>query len=64
MTQRPGMLDPQVEKLLAWAAKAGGPSYPEIGAAAARAHYERIAATLDIDTPRPRPLDFIRLIGR
>jgi acetyl esterase len=46
------MLDPQVEKLLAWAHKAGGPSYPEIGAAAARAHYERIAGTLDI-APAP-----------
>jgi acetyl esterase len=42
------MLDPQVAKLLAWVEKAAGPSYADIGAAAARAHYERIAATLDI----------------
>ena len=42
------MLDPQVAKLLAWVDKAGGPSYPEIGAAAARRHYEQVAATLDV----------------
>ncbi len=45
-------LDPQVEKLLAWVAKAGGPSYAQQGAVAARAHYERIAGTLDI-APAP-----------
>ncbi len=45
-------LDPQVAKLLAWVAKAGGPSYPEIGAAAARAHYASVAGTLDI-APAP-----------
>jgi len=61
MTQRPGMLDPQVEKLLAWAAKAGGPSYPEIGAAAARAHYERIAATLDIAPAVLHAVDDLRV---
>jgi acetyl esterase len=41
-------LDAQVAQLLAWVARAGGPSYPELGAAAARAHYERVATTLDI----------------
>jgi acetyl esterase len=46
------VLDPQVAKLLAWVEKAGGPSYPEIGAPAAREHYERVAATLDI-APAP-----------
>jgi acetyl esterase len=42
------MLDPQVEKLLAWVAKVDGPSYAQMDAGAARAHYERIAGTLDI----------------
>jgi error-prone DNA polymerase len=46
------MLDPQVEKLLAWLARAGGPSYAEMGAAAARAHYDKVAGALDI-APAP-----------
>ena len=41
-------LDPQVAQLLAWVERAGGPSYASMGATAARAHYERIATTLDI----------------
>lgn len=41
-------LDPNVAALLAWVEKAGGPSYLQIGAAAARAHYEKVATTLDI----------------
>lgn len=45
-------LDPQVAKLLAWVEKAGGPRYPDIGASAARAHYEQVAATLDV-APAP-----------
>ncbi len=47
------LLDPQVAKLLAMAAKSGAPSYLAIGAQAARAHYERIATILDIPA---RPL--------
>jgi acetyl esterase len=46
------MLDPQVERLLAWVAKAEGPSYAQMGAEAARAHYARAAGTLDI-APAP-----------
>jgi acetyl esterase len=42
------MLDPQVGTLLAWVAKVGGPTWPQMGAQQARAHYERIAGTLDI----------------
>ena len=45
-------LDPQVARLLGWVEKAAGPSYPEIGAAAARAHYASVAGTLDI-APAP-----------
>jgi acetyl esterase len=41
-------LDPQVRKLLDWVEKAGGPDYSAIGAAAARAHYEKVATTLEI----------------
>ncbi|MFA7664735.1 MAG: alpha/beta hydrolase [Burkholderiaceae bacterium] len=44
-------LDPQVEKILTWAARANAPAYPEIGATAAREHYARVAGTLDIVTP-------------
>jgi acetyl esterase len=47
------MLDPQVEKLLGWVARVGGPSYVAMGAQAAREHYGRIANTLDI---APAPL--------
>jgi acetyl esterase len=46
------MLDPQVDKLLAWVAKAGGPTYAQMGAQAARDHYEKIAGALDI-APAP-----------
>ena len=46
-------LDPQVAALLAWVEKAGGPSYVALGAAAARAHYERVAPVLDV---APAPL--------
>jgi len=42
------MLDPQVRKLLEWAARTDTPSYQEIGAAAARVHYEQVAGALDI----------------
>ncbi|HYF58685.1 MAG TPA: alpha/beta hydrolase, partial [Burkholderiaceae bacterium] len=55
------MLDPQVEKLLAWAAKAGGPTYQAIGAPAARAHYERIAGTLDIAPAPMHSVEDLRL---
>lgn len=44
-------LDPQVEKILLWAKRANAPAYHDIDADAARAHYERIAGTLDIVTP-------------
>jgi acetyl esterase len=47
------MLDPQVRKLLGWVARVSGPSYVDMGARAAREHYERIANTLDI---APAPL--------
>jgi acetyl esterase len=59
-------LDPQIEKILLWAARANAPSYPEIGAPAARAHYERAVATLDVATPELHEVqDFeIPLAGR
>ncbi len=44
-------LDPQVEKILLWSRRARAPEYYEIGAQAAREHYERAAGTLDIPTP-------------
>ena len=46
-------LDPQVEKILLWAQRARAPEYYDIGAQAARKHYERAVATLDI---APAPL--------
>jgi acetyl esterase len=59
-------LDPQVEKILLWASRANSPSFPAIGAEAARAHYERVAGTLDIVTPELHEVrDFgLELTGR
>ena len=41
-------LDPQVEQLLAWAARSRQKPYHEIGVAAARALYEKASALLDV----------------
>jgi len=59
-------LDPQVEKILLWAKRAHAPEFHEIGAQAARAHYERVAGTLDVVSPELHEVDDfdIRLRGR
>jgi acetyl esterase len=59
-------LDPQVAKLLAWVDRAGAPSYRDLGAAAARAHYASVAGTLDIaPTPMHAVDDLaVQLAGR
>jgi acetyl esterase len=44
-------LDPQVAKILQWAARARAPAWHEIGATAAREHYDKVAGTLDIVAP-------------
>ncbi|HRO59940.1 MAG TPA: alpha/beta hydrolase [Burkholderiaceae bacterium] len=44
-------LDPQVEKILLWASRSNAPEYFDIGAQAARAHYEKVAGVLDIVAP-------------
>ena len=57
---------PQVAKLLAWVDRAGAPSYRDLGAAAARAHYVSVAGTLDIaPTPMHAVDDLaVQLAGR
>ncbi len=59
-------LDPQVEKILQWAARARAPAWHEMGAQAAREHYERVAGTLDIVAPELHSVrDFeVELPGR
>ena len=59
-------LDPQVRKILLWTSRANSPEYHEIGAVAARAHYEKIAGALDVmSPPLHEVLDFeIPLAGR
>ncbi len=44
-------LDPQVRQILQWAQRARTPPYPQLGVQAAREHYARAAATLDIVPP-------------
>ena len=41
-------LDPQVRKLLGWAARSRTPGYDVLGAVSAREHYAKAALTLDI----------------
>ena len=59
-------LDPQVEKILLWSRRARAPEYYDIGAQAAREHYARAVATLDIAPPALHEvLDFdMPLAGR
>jgi acetyl esterase len=59
-------LDPQVEKILLWSRRARAPEYYDIGAQAAREHYARAVATLDIAPPAVHEvLDFsMPLAGR
>ena len=49
-------LDPQVRKLLGWAARSHTPPYDVLGAVAAREHYAKAATSLDI---APAPLDAV-----
>ena len=44
-------LDARVAKILHWAERARTPAWHEIGVAAAREHYEKVAGTLDIVAP-------------
>lgn len=41
-------LDPQIEKILYWAQRAAGPTFPQMGAQMARVVYEKMTPTLDV----------------